>query len=185
MPADRLAGKLLVATPLLRDPNFHRTVVLLLDHGADGALGVVLNRPSDTSVDEPLPQWRVHAAEPAVVFVGGPVAPGSAICLARAGAEEEREGWQPLFDRLGTVDLGRSPVDLGLPIEGMRVFSGYAGWGPSQLEGEIDAGAWFVLDAEPGDALSGDPRSLWRSVLRRQPGVLGAVANFPPELAAN
>jgi putative transcriptional regulator len=185
MTEDRLAGMLLVATPVMRDPNFDHTVVLLLDHNAEGALGVVLNRPSATAVVDPLPQWVDHAAPPAVVFIGGPVSPGSAICLARSADVLEGEGWQPLFAGLGTVDLARSPGDLSGGIEAMRVFAGYAGWGGLQLESEIEAGAWLVLRAQPGDALSRGPAGLWREVLRRQGGVVAAMATFPAELSAN
>jgi putative transcriptional regulator len=167
MGAQELAGRLLVATPNLLDPNFRRTVVLILDHHPDGAMGLVLNRPSETAVGDPLPQWREHAVEPAVVF-----APRS-------------EGWQPLFDRLGTVDLARSPGELGVDIDAVRVFAGYAGWGANQLEGEIEAGAWYVLDAGPGDVMCAEPTGLWRSVLRRQPGLLSAVASYPADLSEN
>jgi putative transcriptional regulator len=197
MAREPLAGKLLVATPVMRDPNFDHTVVLLLDHNADGALGVVLNRPSAADVAGPLPQWVERAAPPAVVFVGGPVAPGSAICLARAAepsrspgrdetpAGDEGGGWQPLFGGLGTVDLGRRPDEVDASVEAVRVFAGYAGWGAGQLESEIEAGAWFVLPTEPGDALGDEPAGLWRRVLRRQGGVVAAMATFPAELSAN
>jgi putative transcriptional regulator len=185
MGAQELAGRLLVATPNLLDPNFRRTVVLILDHHPDGAMGLVLNRPSETAVGDPLPQWREHAVEPAVVFVGGPVRQEAAICLARAAGAPRSEGWQPLFDRLGTVDLARSPGELGVDIDAVRVFAGYAGWGANQLEGEIEAGAWYVLDAGPGDVMCAEPTGLWRSVLRRQPGLLSAVASYPADLSEN
>jgi putative transcriptional regulator len=183
--ADGIAGRLLVATPSLRDPNFERTVVLLLDHSPDGALGVVLNRPTETAVDDPLPQWSAQVAEPAVVFVGGPVQPEAAIGLARCPDPVEASGWQPLFGPLGTLDLASGPADVGVVIDGLRIFAGYAGWGPGQLETEIEAGAWFVVDAAPGDALSGEPKALWHAVLRRQPGLLSTVANFPADPAVN
>ncbi len=182
---ERLAGRLLVATPSLRDPNFERTVVLLLDHGPDGALGLVLNRPSGTAVGDPLPQWGARAAEPAVVFVGGPVQPDSAIGLARSERAEAASGWQPLFDRLGTLDLGRAPGEIDAAIDALRVFAGYSGWGSGQLETEIEAGAWFVVDAAPGDALGAEPLGLWRRVLKRQKGLVSAIANFPPDLSVN
>jgi len=185
MAEDRLTGRLLVASPVMRDPNFDRTVVLLLDHGDEGALGLVLNRPSDTAVDDPLPQWGGRAADPPVVFVGGPVAKASAICLARSSDGDGSEGWQPLFGQLGTLDLALDPGDVGVPIDRLRVFAGYAGWGAGQLEGEIAAGAWFVVGAEAEDALSSDPAGLWRRILRRQRGVLASVANFPADLAVN
>ncbi len=184
MARERLAGMLLVATPVMRDPNFDHTVVLLLDHNDDGALGVVLNRPSGATVAGPLPAWMDRAAPPPVVFIGGPVSPGSAICLARSGASGG-DGWQPLFAGLGTVDLARGPEELGAAIEAVRVFAGYAGWGAAQLESEIEAGAWFVLPTKPGDALGDDPDGLWREVLRRQGGVVAAMATFPSELSVN
>jgi putative transcriptional regulator len=185
MVGARLVGRLLIATPMLRDPNFDRTVVMLLDHNGDGALGVVLNRPSAMAVADPLPQWVDHVAEPAVVFVGGPVSPGSAICLAQARDEVTRDGWQPLFAGLGTIDLSLGPSDLGGTIGDLRVFAGYAGWGPGQLEAEIDAGAWYVTRPRPGDALCAEPEALWRAVLRRQGGAIAALATYPKELSVN
>lgn len=178
-------GRLLVATPNLGDPNFDHTVVLLLEHSDGGALGVVLNRPSETHVVGPLPEWDAHAAHPSVVFSGGPVAPSAAIGLARTGLAEEAEGWAPLLGLLGTVDLGRHPADLAVMVESLRVFAGYAGWGQGQLEGEIEAGAWFVVDAEPEDAFSPDPERLWRTVLKRQRGRLAIFANLPSDPSLN
>ena len=196
-----LKGQLLVANPAMPDPNFHRTVVLVLAHQEDGALGVVLNRPSELDVDSPLPRWERLVADPPVVFVGGPVAPGAAICLARVPsppplvgldvlALEDPDdgglgGWMPLVGQLGTLDLERDPDDLAIDVEAIRVFAGYAGWGPGQLETEIEADAWFVVRAEPDDALSGDPGQLWKRVLRRQPGSLALVAGYPNEPRLN
>lgn len=202
-----LKGQLLVANPAMPDPNFHRTVVLLLAHQEDGALGVVLNRPSELDVDSPLPRWERLVADPPVVFVGGPVAPGAAICLARMagptagdgtgdGASQGWEppdptrapglgGWMPLVGELGTLDLEGDPDDLAIDVDAIRVFAGYAGWGPGQLENEIEAGAWFVVPAESGDALSGDPAQLWKRVLRRQGGRLALVAAYPTDPSLN
>jgi putative transcriptional regulator len=183
-PSPSLTGRLLVATPALQAPEFDRTVVLVLEHGDHGALGVVLNRPSRLDVAEPLPQWEPFAADPAVVFVGGPVAPSAAICVARARGETELEAWKPLFDGLGTLDLEGHPDDIPV-LERLRVFAGYAGWGPGQLEGEIDEGAWFVVDSHPDDALSNEPDSLWRTVLKRQGGEYALVSTFPPDPTLN
>ncbi len=119
-----------------------------------------------------------------MVFVGGPIRQEAAICLARPPAPCVK-GWQPLFDRLGTVDLGAPPLGVGVEIEAVRVFAGYAGWGAGQLEGEIEAGAWYVLDAGPGDVMCAEPTGLWRSVLRRQPGLLSAVSSYPADLSEN
>ena len=175
------AGRLLVATPILGDPNFDRTVVLLLEHGEEGALGLVLNRPTATGVTAPFPGWLDRVAAPPVLFAGGPVAPAAAIGLARAGADGQAEGWAPLLGRLGTVDLAREPAELPVALEAVRVFAGYAGWGAGQLEGEIGAGAWFVVDSQPGDAFTPVPARLWRDVLRRQRGRLALFAHAPTD----
>lgn len=180
-----LKGRLLVATPSLGDPNFEHAVILLLEHGEDGAVGVVLNRPTGTDLADPLPGWSRLAAEPPVVFVGGPVSPDAAICLARSWPDELLEAYEPLMDSLGTLDLSADPDEVAAGVQGVRVFVGYAGWGPGQLEGEIAAGAWWVVDASPDDALSAEPEELWRSVLRRQPGRLAMFANYPANPAMN
>ena len=180
-----LRGRLLVASPNLADPNFDRTVVLVLEHGDEGALGLVLNRPSDTDLSETLPQWKAFASFPTVVFVGGPVSPGAGICLARVHDEREAEGWRPLFSRLGTVDLGHDPHEIAVGLEEVRVFAGYAGWDGGQLESEITAGGWFVVASQPGDGFTADPDGLWRSVLRRQGGRLAMMASYPRDLSAN
>lgn len=180
-----LKGRLLVAGPTLADPNFFRTVLLLLEHNEDGALGVVLNRPSEADLDDSLPEWAHLAAHPPVVFVGGPVAPGAAICLGRVQGGIETEAWQPVVGPVGILDLNHEPEELAPPPEEIRVFAGYAGWSPGQLEGEIEEGGWFVLDAEPDDALSPVPEGLWRLVLRRQGGDLAMMANFPTNPSLN
>ena len=185
------ARRLLVATPALLDPNFFHTVVFMIEHTPEAALGVVLNRPSEAAVDDALPDWGPVAAAPGVAFVGGPVqAHDALIGLARAAAgaapvPDDADGWYPLLDRFGTVDLGRTPDDLGLGIEHVRVFAGYAAWGPGQLEGELDEQAWFVVDALPEDLLTAEPESLWRRVLRRQGGELAMAANQPLDPRTN
>jgi putative transcriptional regulator len=175
-----------VASPTLRDPNFYRSVVLVLEHTGEGAVGLVLNRPSTTAVSDPLPRWSGLSAHPPVVFVGGPVQPHAAICLARVGGSSEgRGGWTPLVDALGTLDLDRDPDELRTDVEGVRIFAGYAGWGPGQLEGEIAARAWLVVDAEPADPMTGDPLLLWKSVLRRQGGEFAVLAGYPHNPSLN
>ena len=181
---ESLKGRLLVATPSLADPNFERTVVLMLEHGDEGALGVVLNRASEVDLRGPLPEWAPFAAEPSVVFVGGPVGQGSMIALARVEGSPA-EPWAPVLGPIGVLDLGSDARDVGDRLSGLRVFYGYAGWAGGQVEGEIEEGAWFVLDAEPGDALAHAPDGLWREVLRRQPGRISMFANFPADPALN
>lgn len=188
-PAGSFQGKLLVANPALVDPNFERTVVLVLAHSDAGSFGVVLNRPSETDLDSKLPQWLDLAAAPQVVFVGGPVNRRAAICLARcaeAGSgADETEGWAPLSGDVGTLDLEMDPALAAVTVTQLRVFVGYAGWEGGQLENEIDVGAWWVLAAEPGDIFSGQPDQLWKRVLRRQGGELALVSSYPEDPSLN
>jgi putative transcriptional regulator len=179
-------GRLLVANPALPDPNFHRTVVFMLEHGDGGALGVVLNRPSETAVSDPLPRCESLAAEPSVVFVGGPVEPAAAICLAEVEAAVGMH-WNPVLGAVGTLDLGdgSGAEDLLGQVQRLRVFAGYAGWGPGQVEAELEAGAWFVVDALAADVLCDQPRLLWRTVLRRQGGWLASLSSFPDDPSVN
>ncbi|MGH8986517.1 MAG: YqgE/AlgH family protein [Acidimicrobiia bacterium] len=179
-----MKGRLLVAVPGMYDPNFDRTVVLLLEHTEDGALGVVLNRPSETGVEEALPGWEPVAAAPPVVFVGGPVAPTGALALGTVTGDDA-EGWTPVLGPVGLLDLSQSAVGASFGVAQARLFAGHAGWTAGQLEGEIDAGGWFVVDAEPDDALFPDPEHLWPSVLARQPGRLAWFANCPADPRAN
>lgn len=176
-------GRLLVATPALVDPNFERTVVLVLDHDEDGALGIVLNRPTGTEVGDVLAGWEVVAAAPALVFGGGPVEPRAVVGLAVS-----RPGMEPghtITSRVRTVDPTGDPEALRVEVEGARIFAGYAGWAPGQLEDEIDQGAWAVVDAEPQDVVAPEPDTLWADVLARQPDQLRLLASFPDDPRLN
>jgi putative transcriptional regulator len=150
---------------------------------------VVLNRPSDTMVANPLPRWERLAAHPAVVFVGGPVQHQAVICLARAqghpAAAVPPGGWSAVLPDVGTLDLDLDPDGLHASFSQVRVFAGYAGWAEGQLKSEIAAGAWWVVDANPGDAFSEDPEGLWQQVLRRQSGSLRLVASYPADPLLN
>jgi putative transcriptional regulator len=185
MPRRSHAGKLLVATPVIGDPNFERTVVLLLEHGDEGAAGLVLNRPTELDLLDPLPQWYSFAASPSVVFVGGPVEQERAIALARADRARAVTGWHPVLGPVGTLDLNRRPDEIGPGLGEIRVFAGYAGWGADQLEGEIESGAWFVVDARPEDLLCQNPMVLWSEVLKRQSGSMALFALYPADPALN
>jgi putative transcriptional regulator len=180
-------GRLLLATPPLEDPNFDRTVVFVLEHSVDGALGVVINRPSEEQLDEPLHRWSELQADPGSVFLGGPVEPDALIALARSRREldEPTDELSPILGHLVSADLSVDPALVASDIESVRVFRGYAGWGPGQLEGEIDAGAWLVLDTAPDDLFTGKPEDLWRQILRRQGGRLAWLASVPDDLSAN
>lgn len=186
-----LTGRLLVATPKLTDPNFERAVVLLLDHDAQGTLGVVLNRPTPVGVGDVLAPWADLAVPPRVVFQGGPVALDSALALAVVPGEPRGEraepvlGWRRVHGAIGLVDLEAPPELLAAELGSLRVFAGYAGWGPGQLERELTDGAWYVVESEPGDVSAPDPRRLWRAVLRRQRGKLAMVATYPDDPSLN
>jgi len=185
MIGSSLKGKLLVATPALGDGIFDRSVVLVIEHDdTEGAFGVVLNRPSTTDVDGALPEWGRLAASPPVVFVGGPVSPEAAICLARMSSGDA-EGWVPVVGAVGALDLSQDPDMLAAAVDEVRLFSGYAGWTTGQLEGEIEAGAWFVVDALEDDVLNPEPDSLWQRVLRRQRGNVAMFAAFPEDPTTN
>jgi len=181
-----LQGKLLVARPSLLDPNFARSVVLVLAHGEQGALGIVLNRPTATRVGLPLPDWDALATAPEVVFCGGPVPQGT-ICLARVRSDVSvpASGYLPLQGPLGTVDLEAGPSFVGPWVRDLRIFAGYAGWQAGQLESEMAEDAWWVLEASAADPFSEDPGSLWKQVLRRQGGELAIVSALPSDPQLN
>src|SRR5690606_16028253 len=157
------------SSPSMIDQNFDRTVVLMIEHTDEGALGVVLNRPADVEVAAAVPQWHALAASPRVIFVGGPVGQGSVLALARADAEPSEE-FTPLFDGLGVLDISRDPHEMETPVSAVRLFTGYSGWGPGQLERELVGGAWLVVVPDTDDPLTADPHTLWTTVLNRHQG---------------
>ncbi|QGG96047.1 YqgE/AlgH family protein [Actinomarinicola tropica] len=179
------AGRLLVATPAIGDPNFERTVILLLDHDDDGALGLVLNRPSDLEAAEVLPGWSDLTARPGVVFSGGPVEREGIIGLGRRTAPDPAAPFQITVGSVGVLDLSAEPIDLVGSVEGIRLFAGYAGWGAGQLESELVSQGWWLADAEPGDILTEAPEDLWAAVLRRQPDPLRRWALYPVDPSMN
>ncbi|MFN8639923.1 MAG: YqgE/AlgH family protein [Dehalococcoidia bacterium] len=182
---DRLAGRLLVASPLLTDSHFERSVVLLCSHSGDGAFGLVLNRALPIAVAEPLPSWAATVTAPPSIFRGGPVGRERALALARLAPHAAAPpGWEPVLGRIGLLDLEHDPSEIG-GIEAVRIFSGHAGWAGGQLEGELLGEAWWVVDAQPADAFDPDPEGLWKRVLRRQSGRLALFANYPPDVALN
>jgi putative transcriptional regulator len=185
-------GLLLVATPQLEDPNFRRSVVLVVEHDMEGGtLGVVLNRPTEVPVDRVLPPWAELVTGPSVVFQGGPVALDNALALARLPGEDEPLGWRALdggsseVARVGLVDLDAPPSLLAPELLQLRVFAGYAGWSAGQLRTEIEEGAWYLVPAQAGDVFAADPDVLWREVLRRQGGDLAFVSTFPEDPTLN
>ena len=178
-------GRLLVAEPMLGDPNFDRTVVLMVQHTADGALGLVLNRPTDVAVAEALPAWGSVATDPGLLHLGGPVEEQSGWCLARANDPGSLDGFVPVVGDLGLLDLELDPTDVASGFHAVRLYAGYSGWGPGQLEHELAQDAWFVADAEPDDPFLAEGPGLWRRILARQGGPLARLALFPTDPRLN
>ena len=169
-------GSLLLATPLIDEGVFARAVVLVLQHDDDGTLGVVLTGPGAEPAAAVLGPASGRAAPPAVVFAGGPVQPEVLVVL---GVDPDgRTGWS-------SPALVSPAPGGGLPPGSLRVFSGYAGWAPGQLAGEIAGGGWWVLPAQPGDLLSPGPDGLWRALVRRLPPPGCFAATLPADAGRN
>ncbi|MCK5891967.1 YqgE/AlgH family protein [Aeromicrobium sp.] len=181
-------GRLLVATPAIADGVFARSVVFLLDHDDDGALGVIVNRPLESELHQVLPAWTSSATSPTLLFQGGPVATDGALAVGvladPVSADGPPSGWRPMAGRVGLVDLD-GPPPAPRQLVGLRVFAGYAGWSAGQLEGEVDEGSWLVVEADPADLISRDPESLWRDVVRRQSGDLRYWTTLPVDPGDN
>ena len=180
-------GRLLLATPPLTDPNFDRTVVYMLEHHEDGAIGLVLNRPTDEALVEPLDRWIDLQSAPSSVFAGGPVDTNAMIAIATTKGllNETTELLTPISGLIASTDLSADPALVAAHVDAVRIFRGYAGWGAGQLDVEVDEGAWLVLNAEIGDVFSDRPDDLWHDVLRRQPGRLSWLALAPDDLSLN
>lgn len=184
--SDSVAGRLLVATLNLTDPNFFRAVVLMCMHDANGAMGLVLNRPlREESVGSHLPNFARYVGEWPVVFHGGPVEPSGALVLARYKDRLITPTPNAVVGRVGLVDLSRPPEELENTVDEIRVFAGYAGWTGGQLEREIEEEAWFLVDASEEDAFTRSPDTLWRDVLKRQTGRLAMFAYAPKDPQVN
>lgn len=179
-------GQLLIASVLLTEGIFSRSVVLVLDSDADGALGVIINEISQTRLESVLPDWVDAVTEPKLLFSGGPVSPNGAICLASlARSGEEPPGWRRLFDDIGLLHLD-TPIEIVAgAYADLRIFAGYAGWEPGQLQAEIAAGMWHVVPATYADVFSGRPHDLWRQVLRRQRNRLAFFSAYTDDADVN
>lgn len=178
-----LAGQLLLASPSLRDPNFARTVVLVGVHNREGAMGLVLNRPSTVTVGEAVPQLEVAAGESEPVYVGGPVQPTSVVCLSEF-LDPDPAGLLVL-GRIGFPARDADLADLERMTARTRVFAGFAGWGEGQLEAEIEGGDWIEQTALPEDVFTDLPAELWSSALARKGGSYALVARMPPDPSVN
>ncbi len=179
---DSLRGHLLIAAPGLTDPNFWRTVVLVGEHSEEGALGLVLNRSSETPVVEAVPALAALVDDPGDVHVGGPVQSSAVVVLA--DFEDPPEGSTLVVESVGFLPADTDPDELG-PLRRARVYVGYAGWGPGQLDDELGDGSWIVEPAIADDVFTDDPGDLWSSVLRRKGGPFRVLAAMPPDPSQN
>jgi putative transcriptional regulator len=180
---DSLTGQLLLASPALRDPNFMRAVVLVSMHTEEGAMGVVLNRPSAVTVGEAVPQLEQVVSEQEPVYVGGPVQPSSIVFLAEF--LDPTPAGLLVFGRIGFPAPDAGIDELTEATARRRVFAGYAGWGEGQLDAEIDQGDWIAQAALPEDVFTDLPEGLWSRVLTRKGGGYALVARMPADPSVN
>jgi putative transcriptional regulator len=179
---ESLRGHLLIAGPGLLDPNFWRTVVLVGEHTDEGALGVVLNRSSETTVEEALPDFALLAEGMGAVHVGGPVQPSAVVVLADFVDVDAAESL--VVDSIGFLPAEVEPATIS-ELSRARVYVGFAGWGPGQLDAELDEGSWIIEPALPADVFTDDPDGLWSGVLRRKGGPFALLAAMPPDPSRN
>jgi putative transcriptional regulator len=174
--SESLRGRLLIAAPSLFD-YFRRSVILVLEHTEEGAMGVVLNRASEAEVAETVPVLAELVGDGAVVRVGGPVSPEAVVALGEF--DDPSEASTQVVGPLGVVD----PDGPRSSLRRVRVYAGYAGWGPGQLEGEIEQEAWIVESASPEDPFRDD--DLWASALARKGGGYSLLATMPADPSLN
>jgi len=179
---DSARGQLLIAGPGLVDPNFWRTVVLIVEHSDDGALGLVLNRPSETTVGEAVAELEQLLDSDDPLYVGGPVQPSALIVLAEF--DQPGEAALIAFEDIGVLANGAQD-DPSLTVRRGRAFVGHAGWGPGQLDDEVERGDWILEPARREDAFTGQPLDLWSEVLTRKGGSYALVARMPPDPSVN
>ena len=180
---ETLTGRLLLASPTLRDPNFTRTVVLVSAHNEEGAMGVVLNRPSAVTVGEVVPQLEQVVAGQETVFIGGPGQPSSVVFLAEF--LDPSPAGLLVFGRIGFPAPDAPIEELSEATARRRVFAGFAGWGEGQLDAEIEQGDWIAQDALPEDVFTDLPEELWSSVLTRMGGSYALLARMPVDPSVN
>jgi putative transcriptional regulator len=182
---ESLRGQLVIASPKIVDPNFRRVVVYMAEHTEDGAMGLVLNRPAETTIAEAVPdlEWLAGDGD-AGVWVGGPVSTSSVIVLAEF---EDPASAALVVDG----DLGFVPAEIedrdafAAGVRRTRVFAGHSGWGPGQLEAELEEDSWIVEPARRTDVFTAEPESLWSQVLRRKGREYVLLATMPIDPSLN
>jgi putative transcriptional regulator len=166
-PSSLEKGVLLVASPLLSDPNFHQTVLLIVEHGRGGTVGLILNRPTNVLVSEVLPDFTVLKRTIHRLFAGGPVEQTQLVLLFRLTQllPDTRQIVDGIY--VGTPRVLERIMTQPKPSEAFRAFSGFAGWAPGQLEHEMLEGAWGVLPSTAVDIFDKDPAMLWPDSISR------------------
>jgi putative transcriptional regulator len=180
---ESLSGQLLLASPTLQDPNFRRAVVLIGAHSEEGAMGVVLNRRSEVTVGEVVPQLEPAVGEQEPVYVGGPVQPNSIVFLAEF--LDPSPAGMLVLGRIGFPAPETDIDELAEATARRRVFAGYAGWSSGQLDDELDQGDWIAHPAQPDDVFTDDPEDLWSRVLTRKGGAYVLIARMPLDPSVN
>jgi putative transcriptional regulator len=176
-------GQLLIAGPTLLDPNFWRAVVLVVEHSDEGAFGLVLNRVSETTVGEAVPELEELVDPDERLFIGGPVQPSGVVILG--DFEDPSDAALMAFDDVGVLATGSSVLESSAGLRRSRAFVGHAGWGPGQLDAELERGDWILESARLKDAFCSEPAELWSEVLARKGGSYALVARMPPDPSLN
>jgi putative transcriptional regulator len=180
---DSLAGHFLIASPQILDPNFHRTVVFVTAHTDEGAVGVILNRCSESTVEETVPQLSPLMDPDDLVYIGGPVNPDGVAVLAEF--DDPEDAGVVVLDGVGFVAIEQALEDAPPAMQRTRVFAGVAGWAPEQLEDEFEREDWIVEPAGTDDIFTDDPEGLWSTLLRRKGGQYELVARMPVDPSMN
>ena len=180
---ESLAGQFLIASPSILDPNFHRAVVFITAHTEEGAVGVILNRRSDATVADAVPQLASVSDLGDPIFVGGPVNPDGVSVLAEF--DDPGDAGVVVLEDVGFVALDEALEDGPPPLQRTRVFAGVAGWGPEQLDTELERDDWIIEPAEADDIFTDDPEQLWSDLLRRKGGSYALVARMPVDPSVN
>jgi putative transcriptional regulator len=176
-------GKLLIAMPTLRDPNFRQAIILLCEHSPDGSLGLSVNRPTNVAVStriEALPELAATGQ----VYAGGPVGKNGMLILCRGDATSEDRGILKDVFLAHDLDVLKFPWLYESAGE-IRCFVGYAGWATGQLEAEVNAGAWRVLAGDSKLIFDANPAILWQEMMLQIGGECAIYASMPPDLSLN
>jgi len=156
-------GKLLVATELVRGEVFAQTVILLLHYDEHGAIGIVVNRPTDIEPEELVADIEAFSAYSGTLFWGGPVRMDSLLALLRTDTPPEEA--EAIVDSVYQVRIDDELKDIPADLASLRFFIGYAGWGAGQLDREMDRGSWHVVPASDEHIFAEDPRALWKRLM--------------------